>query len=69
MKRSALIIGIIFGIIAAGLGGWFFYQQLTKVPTSINSYAECAAAGYPIQESYPEQCRTPDGKLFTNPDV
>jgi len=33
---------------------------------SINSFEECAAAGYPIMESYPEQCRTPDGRLFIN---
>ncbi len=32
--------------------------------TSINSFEECARAGYPIAESYPEQCRTPDGRLF-----
>lgn len=30
----------------------------------INSFEECAAAGYPIMESFPEQCRTPDGRLF-----
>lgn len=33
-------------------------------PTVINSFEECAAAGYPIMESYPEQCRTPDGENF-----
>lgn len=32
--------------------------------STINSFEECAAAGYPIMESYPEQCRTPDGRLF-----
>lgn len=32
---------------------------------SINSFEDCAAAGYPIQESFPEVCRTPDGKSFT----
>lgn len=30
----------------------------------INSFEDCAAAGYPIMESFPEQCRTPDGRLF-----
>jgi hypothetical protein len=69
MKRTALIIGTVLCIAALGLGAWFLYQQLTKPTASINSYADCAAAGYPIQESYPEQCRTPDGKSFTNPDA
>ncbi|MFH1398687.1 MAG: Kazal-type serine protease inhibitor family protein [Candidatus Woesearchaeota archaeon] len=31
----------------------------------ISNYNECVAAGYPILESYPPQCRTPDGKTFT----
>ena len=33
---------------------------------SINTFEECALAGYPIAESYPEQCRTPDGRMFVN---
>lgn len=35
----------------------------TSVSMIVN-FAECAAAGYPIMESYPEQCRTPDGRTF-----
>ncbi len=30
----------------------------------IRNFDQCAAAGYPVAESYPEQCRTPDGRLF-----
>ena len=30
----------------------------------ISNFEECAAAGYPVMESYPRQCRTSDGKLF-----
>ena len=32
---------------------------------AISSFEECAAAGYPIMESYPRQCKTPEGKTFT----
>lgn len=32
--------------------------------TVINSFEDCATAGYPIMESYPRQCRTPDGRSF-----
>ena len=32
--------------------------------TGIRNFEQCAAAGYPVMESYPEQCRTPDGRLF-----
>jgi hypothetical protein len=31
----------------------------------INSFEECAAAGNPVMESYPRQCRTTDGRIFT----
>ncbi len=31
----------------------------------INSFEDCVAAGNPILESFPEQCRTPDGRSFT----
>lgn len=33
--------------------------------SNINSFAECVSAGYPIMESFPRQCRTPDGRNFT----
>jgi hypothetical protein len=32
---------------------------------SVDSYDACAAAGFPIMESYPEQCALPDGRTFT----
>lgn len=38
--------------------------KFTESLSTINSFASCAAAGYPIMESYPEQCRTPDGVTF-----
>lgn len=31
----------------------------------IDSFEECAAAGHPVMESYPRQCRTPDDRTFT----
>src|SRR3989338_9447688 len=33
---------------------------------TISTFDECVAAGYPIMESYPEQCMTPDGRNFVN---
>lgn len=40
------------------LRGWA--QDLTTV----DSFEKCAAAGNPVMESYPRQCRTSDGKNF-----
>lgn len=33
---------------------------------SIDTYEECVAAGNPVMESYPQQCRA-NGQLFANP--
>ncbi len=30
----------------------------------ITNFDQCASAGYPIQDSYPAVCRTPDGRSF-----
>ena len=30
----------------------------------VTNFEECAAAGNPVMESYPRQCRTPDGRVF-----
>lgn len=38
--------------------------QIVFNKMTITSFEECAAAGNPIMESYPEQCRAPDGTLF-----
>ena len=37
--------------------------QIKYIPaSSINSFEECMAAGYPVMESYPRQCREPGGE-------
>lgn len=56
---------IVVFLIVAGAVFWYMYKNNTqKVPTN---FAECKAAGYPIQESYPEVCSTGDGESFSNP--
>jgi hypothetical protein len=40
-------------------------KDIPPAPTkNITSFEECVKAGYPILESYPRQCRTPDGRIF-----
>lgn len=41
-------------------------QESTSTSTTpvVMSFNDCANAGYPVMESYPRQCRTPDGRLF-----
>lgn len=33
-------------------------------PCNITSFEECEDAGYPVMESYPRQCQTPEGTIF-----
>ncbi len=32
--------------------------------TEVENFDECMAMGYPVMESYPRQCKTPDGTIF-----
>lgn len=37
----------------------------TEKPSLVKDYRSCEAAGYPILEIYPEQCRAPDGTIYS----
>ena len=41
-----------------------YLKNETKL-NSIKNFEDCQQAGYPIAESYPEQCYLPDGRSFT----
>lgn len=67
---SLVLILVVLGILSAiGAGSFYLFnkQQLSAMnkffPSGINSFEECAKK-YPVLESYPEQCNTPDGKHF-----
>lgn len=53
------------------VGGWKYMPEtgqcawVCETGQEIRSFEECAAAGNPVMESYPRQCRTPDGRTFT----
>jgi len=54
-------------------GNWYLAANANDTKTKnqntiplIQSFADCIAAGNPVLESFPEQCRTADGQLFTN---
>ena len=40
-------------------------DNITVAPAVITDFDECVAAGYGVMETYPKQCKTPDGKSFT----
>lgn len=68
MKKWLIFI-IIAVILIAVLDFLFFpwHKETKEEPsiTAVNSFEECAAKGYPVMESYPRQCKAPDGKTFT----
>jgi putative hemolysin len=68
-KKLVLIIAlIVFSLLI--LGGAVYialnFNRLFGGQTSVNSFEECAAKGYPLMESNPRQCRDPvTGKSYT----
>ncbi|MDI6821070.1 MAG: hypothetical protein QMD65_02715 [Patescibacteria group bacterium] len=63
--NKKLIYGVLVIIVLAIVGiGLFVYQNKLITTEKINSFEECAKMRYPIAESYPRQCWTPDGRRF-----
>lgn len=42
------------------------HDTCIKLLKQIQSYSDCITAGFPILKSNPPQCKTPDGRSFTN---
>lgn len=64
MKKTYLIL-VILGFIVL-LTAFSFTKNQQPVVKEVSSFEECKNAGYPIMETYPEQCRTPNGQVFVN---
>lgn len=54
----------VFLIILAALAVIILMRAKTSVPRKIINFEQCAAAGYPVMQSYPPQCTLPNGKFF-----
>lgn len=65
MRKHLFLFVIILVVL---IGGFFLFFNKEKdigiKDDEITSFEECVKAGYPILESYPEQCYTTDGKHF-----
>ncbi len=62
MKKNSVFISVLAVAILL-FGAWAYYGT-QKTYRAITTYQECVSAGFPVMESYPEQCRTPDGRTF-----
>lgn len=65
--RTVTLIGIVV-VLALIVGLLLALSNIAKTQRMylIANFQECKDAGYPIMESYPEQCATPDGRTFVN---
>lgn len=62
MKRL-IFLGIIVIIVLIAVA--IFWENIfVEKPLSATSFEECLALGYPILESYPRQCKAPNGMLI-----
>jgi len=61
MKQSVIYFIIVGVIILIGVGLWIY---LKSPQIEVQSFDDCVKAGYPVMESYPRQCKVPDGQTF-----
>jgi hypothetical protein len=55
-----LVISIVIAVVLLIVGTvWWNVTQIAAIDT----FEECAQK-YPVMDSFPEQCRTPDGRLY-----
>ncbi len=59
-----LIFLLLILAVAGSLFLFFKTPKFAEEKNTITSFEECKDAGYPIMESYPEQCRDGAGNLF-----
>ncbi|KKS82270.1 MAG: hypothetical protein UV58_C0011G0024 [Candidatus Wolfebacteria bacterium GW2011_GWC1_43_10] len=66
MIKIRITILVLIVLLAVGIfwAVWASNKWMIKKIQNISSFEDCAGAGYPIMESYPRQCNTPDGRHF-----
>ncbi|MBP9670061.1 hypothetical protein KBD75_01520 [Candidatus Woesebacteria bacterium] len=65
MRATRYILLLISLILFAIYAYLYTINNPTISPKDISTFEECVASGYPIMESYPEQCHVPGGSTFT----
>jgi len=63
MKKIIILVILIVVILIVAVFVW--KNRFKEQPISADSFETCVSLGYPVLESYPRQCRTSDGKNFT----
>jgi hypothetical protein len=60
MKIKNILILIVF----VGIFIWLGFSQNKKTTPTVLSFEDCVKAGYLVMESFPRQCKTPDGRTY-----
>lgn len=74
LKKWLVIAGVLALIGGLGIGAWVMNKDDKLLDSAtdddttseINSFDECVLAGYPVMESFPEQCSVPGGETFVS---
>jgi hypothetical protein len=69
MKQRFTLLIYIAGPLLLLLGAFILivlngYSNITEYDMDVFDFDSCVAAGYPVMESFPRQCRTDDNRLF-----
>jgi hypothetical protein len=63
-KNITIAISIILAIGLIIWAGYSVFNNQNDNTQSVTDFTSCAAAGNPVMESHPRQCRSADGKLY-----
>jgi hypothetical protein len=65
-KHTVIIIATVALVTLAGVVIWLnpFRTGQNGGAPDVSSFDDCVRAGYPVMESFPRQCKTPDGRNF-----
>ncbi len=66
MKHTTTILVMTIICVTTLAVSWKFFtpKEIQQLPPAVLSFEDCLRAGYPILESHPRQCKTPDGRTY-----
>ncbi len=59
-----VFLSLIITVCVAVVVGVIMFVVSRQEEGRVTSFDECVKAGFPVQESYPSRCLTPDGRTF-----
>jgi hypothetical protein len=64
LKKIFIILAVVVLVAVVWLGFVLSKKAAYNDPSKVLSFEACIEAGYPVMESYPRQCKTPDGRTY-----